>query len=181
MKGLQTLQAEPKVTELIMQRKYSKSIERKPRPRLPGFNYTGHYVYFITICCEGENEFFKNESAIENCIAVLQEMAIKHGVNVIAYCFMPDHLHFLLESGETTDMFKFIELFKQVTSFRHKQATGKRLWQESFYDEVLKEDEIPIEVAKYIISNPMRTGLIRDLNAYGYWGSFVYSRDELLK
>jgi putative transposase len=99
-----------------MQRKYLKSLERKPRPRLPGFNYKGHYFYFITICCEGENEFFRSESTINSCLNTLRKLSLEYEVRIIAYCFMPDHLHLLLESGETTDMFKFVKLFKQITS-----------------------------------------------------------------
>jgi len=43
---------------------------------------------------------------------------------------------------------------------------NKRLWQDGYYDHVLREEEATIPVARYIVLNPVRAGLCEDASAY---------------
>ena len=73
---------------------------------------------------------------------------------------MPDHLHVLLHGGKASaDLLGFVKVFKHKTSFHFARHTGKRLWQTSFYDHILRGDEAPADVAWYIWLNPVRAGL----------------------
>ena len=99
-----------------------------------------------------------------------------------AYCFMPDHLHLLLE-GKTKDanLKKLIALFKQVSGYEYKQNVSHRfntekepkLWQPSFYDHVLRKDEALEDVVRYILNNPVRKGIVEHYSKYRYSGSLV--------
>ena len=70
--------------------------------------------------------------------------------------------------------------FKQMTGFRYRQATGSFLWQEGYYDHVLRDDDATIDKAHYILANPVRAGLALTPRDYPGCGSGVYSIDELL-
>jgi len=54
-----------------------------------------------------------------------------------------------------------------------------RLWQEGYYDRVLRDSEQTFEVAKYIAGNPVRAGLCDDVRKYRHTGSTRYSLEEL--
>jgi hypothetical protein len=45
---------------------------------------------------------------------------------------------------------------------------------------VLRDDEVTQTVAKYILENPVRAGLMREPLDYPFSGSLVYSREQLV-
>ena len=101
---------------------------------------------------------------------------------IAAYCFMPDHVHALIESLSLDSSFlKFVSMFKQRSAFRHRQQFEAPLWQDSFYDHVLRGDEDSRAVIAYILRNPVVAGLCDDPRAYPFSGSDRYSIEELLK
>jgi hypothetical protein len=55
------------------------------------------------------------------------------------------------------------------------------LWQPSFFDRTLRSDESICEVIRYIVQNPIRAGLVERAEDYPYWGSSVYSRQQILE
>ena len=53
------------------------------------------------------------------------------------------------------------------------------MWQEGFYDRILRNDEETIVVARYILDNPVRAGLVARFDEYPFSGSSRYSIPEL--
>jgi REP element-mobilizing transposase RayT len=143
---------------------------RKPAPRLPGFNYVGAYGYFVTINSHQRQSVFSGAPGVE-CIDTLVKTAEDAGFDLMAYCLMPDHLH-LLCTGRTegAQLGPFVKLFKQVTGFQYKKATGRQLWQRGYYDHVLRSDEDAHDIAAYIWYNPVRAGLVSEPGAYSFSG-----------
>jgi putative transposase len=100
--------------------------------------------------------------------------------DIPAYCFMPDHLHVLAEGRSTdSDLARFIARFKQNAGFWHSQAGRGRLWQDGYYDRILRDDEQTIVVARYILDNPVRAGLVARFDEYPHSGSTKYTMSEL--
>ena len=159
------------------------------RIRLKQFNYSGYYKYSVTICAEKKKEIFICDEVIMPCIEILKEVSEKYLFNIWAYCFMPNHLHILSEGKDQNSNFrKFISVFKQKTSFNFKNNNIKkiynyydvtRLWQENYYERVLRKEDDTIEVTKYILNNPVRKGLIENYYDYPYSGSFMIDIKEL--
>jgi hypothetical protein len=52
------------------------------------------------------------------------------------------------------------------------QTRKLKLWQPSYYDHVLRKDEDTLNVARYILDNPVRKGLVKHFLEYGFSGSF---------
>jgi hypothetical protein len=52
-------------------------------------------------------------------------------------------------------------------------------WQRYGHERVLRNDEDTATAARYIINNPLRAGLVRDVMQYPFWGSGMYSREAL--
>jgi putative transposase len=91
-----------------------------------------------------------------------------------------DHVHLLVEGLDvTSDMCSFANLAKQRTGHDYSQAAGRRLWQPSYWDHVMRDEESTWDVARYICENPLRRGLVERWEDYEFTGSSVMSRDEL--
>ena len=93
---------------------------------------------------------------------------------------MPDHVHLLLEAlADDSDFKSAMHHFKRTTGYAWKQRTKKRLWQEGYYDRVLREHDSDLEVVRYILDNPNRAGLTVGDKAYPHMGSSRFSMDQL--
>lgn len=111
---------------------------------------------------------------------ILCEKSKTFGFKVWAYCFMPDHLHLLIEGkDDDSDMKRFISTFKQFTGFSYKKKTGLPLWQINFYEHVLRREEDTMNVARYIFNNPVRKELVEDFRKYKFLGSFEFDLTKL--
>ncbi len=152
----------------------------RPR-RLEHFSYVGPALYFLTFCARNRRPTFVESSVFDATLGKFRNVAIRESFAVLAYCFMPDHAHLLVEGlKESSDLRRFAKLMKQHSGAAHALQTGQPLWQEGYYDRVLREEEDVKEVARYILDNPVRAGLVRTPSEYPYLGSDVWSLEELL-
>jgi REP element-mobilizing transposase RayT len=95
---------------------------------------------------------------------------------------MPDHVHLLVE-GLTVDadLRRFARNAKQVTGQTYGRRMRTRLWQEGYYDRILRADDDARAIARYIIENPVRAGLAKTPSEYPYLGSGVWSVEDLIE
>jgi hypothetical protein len=56
----------------------------------------------------------------------------------------------------------------------------ERLWQRYGFERVLRQEETTQVVARYILENPIRAGLVTRVEDYPFLGSFVYTLAQLL-
>jgi REP element-mobilizing transposase RayT len=95
---------------------------------------------------------------------------------------MPDHVHFLAEGkAENSDCLRFIARGKQYSGYHYKAKFGHRLWQRYGYEHTLRSEEATISVARYILENPVRAGLVARIDEYAFSGSSVYSLEQILE
>ena len=93
---------------------------------------------------------------------------------------MPDHVHLLVEGlHEGSDLKEFVRIAKQQSGYAYKMRHERPLWQSSYYDHVLRnEDSIPA-VIRYILENPVRRKLVTNHRDYAFIGSGKYTLEEL--
>ncbi|MBI2189477.1 MAG: transposase [Acidobacteria bacterium] len=91
---------------------------------------------------------------------------------VLAYCFMPDHVHLVVGgTHETSDLRRFVKVSKQRVA--HALNTARRIsptWQEGFYERVLRSAEATDVVIRYVLDNPVRAGMVAKAEDYPYSG-----------
>jgi len=149
-------------------------------PRLKEFSYVGMYRYFVTICTNQRLTHFCEEAAAQWISAQIQQFFEPRQFAVTAFCVMPDHVHLLLEAlADRSDFKSAMHHFKRTTGHAWKQRTRKRLWQEGYYDRVLREHDSDLEVVRYILDNPNRAGLTGDDKPYPYMGSSRFTMEQL--
>lgn len=89
----------------------------------------------------------------------------------LAWVVMPDHFHWLFQLAEGGDLGELIGKFKGSSSRkinRHLALSGS-LWQPAFFDHALRTDEDVARVARYIVANPLRAGIVDTLGDYPHW------------
>ena len=154
---------------------YKKSV------RLKNFSYKGYYRYFITICTAGNKNVFNGIESIKWILEILKEKSVSFKFKILAYCFMPDHLHILIEGiHENSDMTGFIKSFKQNTSFHYKKKFNDYLWQPSFYEHILRTEEDTVKVVEYIFENPVRKNIVDNYKDYELLGSLEFDIANML-
>jgi len=148
--------------------------------RLPGFDYRHPGPYHVTIGTYKRQPFLTSSELVAALREELASLAALAGVQVYAYCFMPDHLHLLLVLSGKMDLVEFVRRFKGRSTRIFWQHGGKgKLWQRGFYDHILRQEEDLREVARYILGNAVRAGLVQDFRAYQGSGSFVFRLEDL--
>lgn len=50
-----------------------------------------------------------------------------------------------------------------------RDTAGARVWQTGFYDRAIRSDEDVADVARYIVANPIRAGLVKSVREYSWW------------
>lgn len=155
------------------------------RIRLRGFDYKGCYRYFVTITTDRRRRSFdatlKGRATFEMVNRILKGTAEMLGFKVWVYTCMPDHAHLLAEGVRSDADFKrFMSLFKQKSGYEFQKQFRAKLWQENYYEHILRKDEDTIEVIKYILYNPVRAGLVKNAYEYPYSGSFEINIRQLL-
>ena len=150
--------------------------------RLDSNSYRGFRPYFLTIGTHARARHFTDPAVVTLVLLQFLQAAASEGFAVIAYCFMPDHVHLVVVGrSATSELPRFVKLAKQRSGFFFKRAFGRQLWQESFYEHVIRRTDDIAEVIAYVIRNPVRDGLVSDPADYPYWGSGDHSRHELLQ
>ena len=83
---------------------------------------------------------------------------------------MPDHWHGLLQLGEES-LGRTMHRFKSGVSraIHDAGATEARPWERSFHDHALRREEDIKVIARYLVTSPVRAGLVDCVLAYPYW------------
>jgi putative transposase len=142
--------------------------------RLNAFAYTGLHRYHVRIGTWDREPHFSVATTVTLAIDHLLHIADSHQFAVHAYCFMPDHVH-VLTCGTCADSHlpPFVGHWKQVVGFEFSsRVQGRRLWQPGYFERVLRDDEPDEIVARYIVANPIRGGLVKSIGEYPH----VWSR-----
>ena len=84
---------------------------------------------------------------------------------------MPDHYHVLLQLGERTSLqavMKRANLILALTVNKTAERQGA-VWQSAYHDHAVRKEECVESVARYLVANPLRAGLVSDIRQYPFW------------
>ena len=149
------------------------------RQELP---YTGKHDYFLTFRTHESWKHFTSSANVDIVLSQFLRASAEKRFELTAYCFMPDHLH-VLAKGRTADCDckAFIKAAKQYSGYYFKQKRHCPLWQRYGYERVIRDDMERALVIGYIVTNPVKNGLVSHPAEYAFLGSECYSVQELLQ
>ena len=139
--------------------RYHSSSLRKGRYSEPG------RAYAITSVCQNRYPFFDDFYRARLLVNVLRASDSLGATRTLCYVVMPDHFHWLFELGHQGDLSQAVRSVKAISSRR----IGRCLWQRGFHDHAIRDGEEIKPIARYIIANPLRAGIVHSLRDYSHW------------
>ena len=122
-------------------------------------------IFFMPVCCEPRG---KNQLCYSNIGRAIFDSVEFRNQNAVWYahlvCLMPDHLHALISFPYERPMRQIIADWKRFLATKLKIE-----WQRDFFDHRLRKEESYREKADYIRANPVRAGLVTQLEEWPYF------------
>jgi REP element-mobilizing transposase RayT len=90
----------------------------------------------------------------------------------LCFVVMPDHVHWLLELGSKGPLSRVVGAAKGRASRALRQGsmrTTEGVWQPGYFDRAIRREEDVAAVARYIVANPVRAGLVPSVRAWPHW------------
>lgn len=160
-------------------------IPRRKNNRLEGFDYSSSGAYFITICTKDMKRVFSRivppktnvgetcglppqveltayGKIVENEIKVFKNTY--ENMYIMSYVIMPNHIHMIIvidNNGRPQVSPTISRAIKQFKGAITKKI-GKSIWQTSFYDHIIRNEEDMYYHLQYIDENPKKRLLGKD-------------------
>ena len=128
------------------------------------YSETGR-VYLLTLVCADRAAEFGEFSAARTAVRAMHQAAVEAVAETLAFVVMPDHVHWLIQLRDDIALGEVVRRYKACAT----HALGRKLWQRGFHDHALRHDEDLVSVARYIVANPVRAGLVRHAGDYPHW------------
>ena len=138
--------------------------------RIGRVSVPGH-VYLVTTVVDGRRKVFLDLMAARELVGALRYQQEVGNARTLAFVVMPDHLHWLVELGERLPLSEVVGTVKAYSARRMRQLAGVegRLWQAGFHDHAVRAEEDLRALARYVIYNPVRSGLAESVRDYPHW------------
>lgn len=132
--------------------------------RLPEMAYRGVKAVSFTACIERRLRPFGDSELVGRMVEVLGTSAESAKCVIPVYCFMPDHVHLLVQGVSPASRLKVaMDQFKRRSGELLAQRFPGIAWQRNYHDHIIRHsDDLSAHVA-YILNNPVRAGLVGGL------------------
>ena len=140
-------------------------LPKRKRTRLKDFDYSQNGYYFITICTKDKEKLlceivWDDAHIVPSPYGVVIEKYIKSIVGIDKYVIMPNHIHLIIKidsgtmwaSSPTKSISQLIKSFKIIVT----KEIGKPIFQRSFYDHIIRNENDYLKIWNYIDTNPMK-------------------------
>lgn len=122
-------------------------------------------IYLITAVTQNRTPWFldvRKARCVVTCMRAIQQRGL---AETLAYVLMPDHLHWLMTLAKERSLSTVVGGMKSISARR----VGCCIWQSGFHDHAVRREEDIVKLARYVVANPLRAGLVRNLSDYPHW------------
>jgi putative transposase len=138
--------------------------------------YFPDQIVFITQIVKDRKPLFNNPENINLFRQVLKNVKECHPFSMLAYVFLPDHFHILIQPTGQSNFSQILHSIKRNFTWEYKQQSGisepLKIWQKRFWDHVIRNERDLENHLNYIHYNPIKHGYVRDMSA---WDNSSYS------
>ena len=132
-------------------------------------------LYFVTFCTHERQRFLAKDEVHTAFVLFAKRAEGTYTVAVGRYVIMPDHVHLFVRGDYNFRLGPWIGALKQALA---KAATLSRakgqVWQEGFFDHLLRTNGSYSQKWNYVRENPVRAGLVKSAPDWPYQGEIVY-------
>ncbi len=130
-------------------------------------------IYLITTTTLNRQKLFADFDAGCAAARCFENARLLGDAKMLAWVLMPDYLHGLLQLGERDELSVVVNRLKSASARVANRAMGRTgaVWAKAFHDHALRSDEDLQNVARYIVANPLRAGLVTQIGHYPFWNA----------
>lgn len=145
------------------------TIHQAHRLRTGRFSAPGQ-IYLVTTVVQNRDPVFRDFMQGRLVVDALKKAQEEELVLSLAWVVMPDHLHWLFELKNNTLTCIMARTKSRITlALNRSLERDGSLWQHGFHDRAIRRDEDLPAVARYIVANPLRAGLVDKIGDYPLW------------
>ncbi len=121
-------------------------------------------AYHVVVTTRDRNPLFSDLYAGRIVVEELMRLQREGVAETLCYVVMPDHVHWLFVLGASNLPAAVGRMKARVTG-----RMGEAVWQTGFFDRAARRDDDVRAMARYIVANPLRAGLVARLGDYSLW------------
>jgi putative transposase len=128
-------------------------------------------VYLVTTHTLARKPLFADFDLAQRTARALSAPACWRSSQLLCWTLMPDHWHAIVELGEDESLSELMRRIKAASAIevnRNRCAIGS-VWASGYHDHALRHEEDLIGVARYVVANPVRAGLVSRISDYPFW------------
>ncbi|TDV49208.1 REP element-mobilizing transposase RayT [Pseudomonas graminis] len=143
--------------------------QRSADLRLGRYSGAGQ-IYLLTSVVNGRQPLFSNWRTGRLVVEEFRRAQQAGIAESLAWVVMPDHFHWLVVLREGT-LGMLVRRVKSGSALAIMRAghTPLRVWQKGYHDRAVRREEDLQAVARYIVANPLRAGLVKRVGDYPLW------------
>ncbi|MGA7524818.1 MAG: transposase [Acidobacteriaceae bacterium] len=128
-------------------------------------------LHFVTFSCYRRKALLTSSEAKSTFERALERVRQFHGLRILGYVVMPEHVHLLVSEPERSKLATALQMLKQIVSHELRTRSRTPFWQTRYYDFNVWSEKKRIEKLKYMHRNPVRRGLVAKPEEWA-WSSF---------
>ena len=140
-------------------------LQNRRNLRLANYDYSDNGAYFITICTWDRRRILSeivgdDAHIVPKPYGQIAEKYIRNVSEIEKYVIMPDHIHMIirLENGSmwaSTPTNRIASIVRSLKTLTTKEI-GEPIFQRSYYDHVIRNQQDYNEIWEYIAGNPLK-------------------------
>jgi REP element-mobilizing transposase RayT len=130
-----------------------------------------HHVYLVTFVARDRQPIFQQFDVARAASAAIVKAMAGTDAPLLAWVLMPDHAHFLMELGQRSNLSSVVRRVKTSRANAANRTASRQgsVWTSGFHDHALRKQESLRDAARYIVSNPVRAGIVDRCGDYSFW------------
>ena len=151
-------------------------MKRKPRPGHRALRKGRHSArngaYLVTSVTDKRIAWFRDPGFATIAARALAAADGRYQTRTFCWVVMPDHFHWLVQLGDLS-LVATVDRLKGATARSLNREIGRtgRFWAPAFHDHGLRREEDLRQVARYVVANPLRAGLVSRIGDYPFWNA----------
>jgi REP element-mobilizing transposase RayT len=128
-------------------------------------------IYHVTTVTAAREPVFRDFDTARAASVSIVSYESMGDARLLAWVLMPDHLHLLLQLGIRDSLPLVVCRIKARSAAAANRASSrqKAIWTKGYHDHALRREEDMQTVARYIVANPIRAGLVARCGDYPFW------------
>ena len=136
-------------------------------------------LYHVTSRGDRQEDIFRCNGDREIWLEVLAEVCSRFNWVVHAFCQMGNHYHLVVETVDGQLARGMRHLNGQYTQwFNRRHGVGGHLFQGRYHAILVQRDSYLLELARYVVLNPIRAGMVKTLDDWR-WSSCLMTSGRL--